>query len=311
MEPNSKRIAVTGGSGFIGGHVVAQLTQAGHTVLNIDKQGGDAIVADICDVDTIAGLLKESGAEYVFHIAGTADARNALENPVAAVQNNIGGTAAVLQAARNAGCGRVLLASTCWVANAMNEGVLNESAPFRPEGAGHVYTTTKIASELLTRDFCKLYGLPFTILRYGIPYGPGMWPGLVLMNFLSQAFSGLPLSIYGDGSAARRFVYVEDLARAHVLALQDIAENQVYNLEGMRFVSIRELAEMTSRLIGGVDIEYQEQPDRIGEFQHFRKLISSEKAFIELGWEPVIDLEEGVRRTIAWYKTLSDEGAPA
>jgi UDP-glucose 4-epimerase len=79
----------------------------------------------------------------------------------------------------------------------------------------------------------------------------------------------------------------------------------------MRFVSIRELAEMTSRLIGGVDIEYQEQPDRIGEFQHFRKLISSEKAFIELGWEPVIDLEEGVRRTIAWYKTLSDEGAPA
>ncbi len=124
----------------------------------------------------------------------------------------------------------------------------------------------------------------------------------MLRSFLDKAFSEQPLTIFGDGSASRRFVYVGDLARAHVLALHDVATNQVYNLEGMRFVTIQELAELVSKLLGGVEIVYREEPTRVGEFQYFRKLISSNKAYIELGWQPEVDLEEGVRRTIDWYK---------
>jgi UDP-glucose 4-epimerase len=259
-------------------------------------------LVDICDSDALLELFKSFRPEYVFHIAGVADARDALINPVKAVQVNVSGTAGVLEAARKSGVKRVIIASTCWVANAMGSGLLDETAPFLAEGGGHVYTTTKIASELLANDFHKLYGLSFTILRYGIPYGPGMWPGLVLRSFLDRAYANQPLTIFGDGSASRRFVYVEDLALAHVLALQDAATNQVYNLEGMRFVTIKELAELVSKLFGGVDITYKEESSRVGEFQYFRKLISNNKAYIDLGWTPIVDLEDGVRRTIDWYK---------
>lgn len=295
------RCVVTGGNGFIGHHVVQALRDAHHEVIVFDLVGEGRKV-DICDASAVLREVRDVAPHYIFHLAAIADARDALNNPSRAVTINIGGTANVLEAARRCRVKRVLLASTCWVANAMGSGLLDETAPFLPEGGGHVYTTTKVASEHLAHDFQKLYGLPFTILRYGIPYGPGMWPGLVLRNFLDRGFKGEALSIFGDGSASRRFVFVDDLARAHALALQDVAANQAYNLEGMRFVSIRELAELVSRMMGGLEIIYKEEPNRVGEFTYFRKLISNNKAYIDLGWAPEVELEEGVRRTIEWYR---------
>jgi len=292
---------VTGGNGFIGRHVVRALREAGHEVEVVDLAAAERGL-NICDTQGLIREFERLSPAIVFHLAGVADARDALQNPVKAVTANVGGTASVLEASRQTSVKRVILASTCWVANAMGSGLLDEQAPFLPEGGGHVYTTTKIATELLAHDFHKLYGLPFTILRYGIPYGPGMWPGLVLKNFLDRAFAKQPLTIFGDGSASRRFVFVGDLARAHVLALQDVASNQIYNLEGMRFVTVKELAELVSKLVGGVEIQYKEEASRVGEFQYFRKLISSNKAYIDLGWAPEVDLEEGVRRTLEWYK---------
>jgi len=293
---------VTGGSGFIGAHVVKALRKAGHEVLVVDGKGTDAKNIDICATKQLSLLFGEYRPDVVFHLAAVADARKALANPVEATMINVAGTASVLEAARQTGAKRVIVASTVWVCGAMKDGLVDETESFLPSWAGHIYTTTKIASELLAHDFCRLYNLPFTILRYGIPYGPGMWEGLVLRSFLDNALSGKPLVIFGDGSASRRFVYVEDLARAHILALQQVAENQTYNLEGMRSVTIKELAELVSRLLGGIPIEYRPEPTRIGEFQYFRRLISNSKAYVELGWEPVMDLEEGVRRTIEWYK---------
>lgn len=294
-------VLVTGGVGFIGRHVVEALRNAQHEVVVVDVADGNRRV-DICDTRALVEEFQKVSPQVVFHLAAVADAREALENPVKTVAINVAGTASVLDAARLTGVKRVVLASTCWVANAMNSGILDEQAPFLSEGGGHVYTTTKIATEFLAHDFHKLYGLPFTILRYGIPYGPGMWSGLVLRNFIDRAFSKQPLVIFGDGSASRRFVYVEDLACAHVLALQEVAANQTYNLEGMRFVTVKELAQTLSRFLGDVEIQYKEESTRVGEFQYFRKLINSNKAYIELGWQPQIDLEEGVRRTIEWYR---------
>ncbi|MGQ0522466.1 MAG: NAD-dependent epimerase/dehydratase family protein [Betaproteobacteria bacterium] len=297
------RVIVTGGSGFIGSHLVRNLRDAGHEVVNIDLNSDGPTRIDVSDTENLVGCFRETRPEFVFHVAGVADARAALANPVEAVRVNVGGTASVFEAARRAGAGRVILASTCWVASAMPEGLLDESAPFMPTGGGHVYTSTKIAAELIAHDFHRLYGLPFTILRYGIPYGPGMWQGLVLRGFLDAAAAGGPITIFGDGSASRKFVYVDDLVRAHVLAMQDVAANQLYNIEGLRFVTIRELAEIFARLWGPVTIAYCDEPSRIGEVQYFRKALSSQKALVELGWQPRVDLEEGVRRTIDWYRT--------
>jgi nucleoside-diphosphate-sugar epimerase len=296
------RCLVTGGSGFIGRHIVAALRKADHQVSVLDLNGGADYAVSIGDTAKVAAAFCDSRAEVVLHVAAVADARHALEDPVKAVVTNVGGTASVLEAARQTGIRRVILSSTCWVANAMGSGILDESSGFNACGGGHVYTTTKIACEMLAHDFHSLYGCNFTILRYGIPYGPGMWPGLVLRNWLDLASEEKPLTIFGDGSASRRFIYVEDLAAAHVLALQDVAANQVYNLEGMRAVTVRELAEAFQRVWGPLEVIYRPEPTRVGEFQYLRKIISNAKAFVELGWEPKTDLEEGIRRTVDWHR---------
>ncbi|MEI6444405.1 MAG: NAD-dependent epimerase/dehydratase family protein [Nostocales cyanobacterium ELA583] len=297
----NNRCIVTGGSGYIGSHVMEAIKVSGYDVISIDV-AAESLNTDICNAESVINTFCELKPDFVFHLAAISNARIALENPVKAVEVNILGTANVLEASRQANVKRVVLASTCWVANAMASGILDENTPFLAEGGGHIYTTTKITSEYLAHDYQKLYGLPFTILRYGIPYGPRMWAGLVLRNFLDRAFSNQPLIIYGDGSSSRRFVFIEDLAKAHTLCLQDVASNQTYNLEGMRFVTLKELAELVSKLLGGVEILYQEEPSRVGELQYSRKIISNSKAYIDLGWEPQVDIEEGVRRTIEWYK---------
>lgn len=296
------RCVVTGGNGFIGSHVANALREADHDVKVLDLNKHADYMVDICDTAEVTRALRDAQPKVVFHIAAIADARCALEKPVETININLGGTAGVFEAARRAGVKRVVLASTCWVANAMGSGILDESSPFNAAGGGHVYTTAKIASEMLAHDFYALYGVNFTILRYGIPYGPGMWSGLVMRNWLDRASAGESLVIYGDGSASRRFLYIKDLGQAHMLALQDVATNQTYNLEGMRAISVKELAQVFREVWGDVEIEYRSEPNRIGEFQYMRKIISNDKAYVELGWEPTTDLVDGVRRTVEWYR---------
>jgi UDP-glucose 4-epimerase len=107
-----------------------------------------------------------------------------------------------------------------------------------------------------------------------------------------------PLTIAGDGSQYRNFIYVEDLAEGNVAALKEVAVNQTYNLEGKRPITVKEVAETVKRIVADVPIEYQ--PDRPGDFEG--KNVSAEKARKELGWEPVTDFEEGLRKYYEWYK---------
>lgn len=297
------RCLVTGGNGFIGSRVVQALRNAEHDVKVLDLKGEADYTVDICNPSQVGEAMSDAKAQIVFHVAAIADARYALEHPIEAVDINLKGTASVFEASRRTGVKRVVLSSTCWVANAMGSGILDESASFLPTGGGHIYTTTKIASEMLAHDFNALYGLNFTILRYGIPYGPGIWPGLVLRNWMDRVASEQSIVIYGDGSASRRFLYIDDLAEAHMLSLQEVATNQTYNLEGMRAVTLRELADTFRSLWRGGEIEYKAEPTRIGEFQYLRKIISNAKAYVELGWEPKTELESGLRRTILWYRS--------
>jgi UDP-glucose 4-epimerase len=143
-----------------------------------------------------------------------------------------------------------------------------------------------------------LYKIPFTILRYGIPYGPRARPGAVVPIFVKKALQGEPLTIAGDGLQFRKFVYVEDLAEGNVLALKSVAENKIYNLEGSEKVSIRQIAETIQKILGKVEIKFVE--GRPGDFSG--KEISNRRALEDLGWEPRVSFEEGVRRYIEWYR---------
>jgi len=303
------RIAVTGGCGFIGSHVVDKLRDQRLEVRVLDSMGtphrGDVehVAVDIMDRDALIDAMR--GIDVVFPLAAVADVNNVAADPAGSVALNVLGTANVLDAAREHKLRRVVLASTVWVYGAAREERVDESVCFDVGRTGHVYTSTKIAAEMLCHDYKTLYDVPFTVLRYGIPYGPRMRPSLVIPIFMRKALAGEPLTVAGDGSQNRKFVYVEDLADAHVLALAPEAENQTYNIDGSEEVTILRIAETVTRLLGGKGIEFV--PARAGDYGG--KQVSSSKAAREIGWTPKVDFDAGMERTVAWF--LETQAQPA
>jgi UDP-glucose 4-epimerase len=299
------RAVVTGGSGFIGSHVVDALVDAGHQVTVLDHRvrphRSDVAYEDVDLMDLSSVLAATKGADHVFHLAAVSNVNYAYKYPVYTTALNVVGTANVLEAVRVNGTGRVYLASTVWVYNgAPAVDSVDESTPFYLDGAGHIYTSTKMASEMVCHNYGRLYDVPFTVLRYGIPYGPRMREELLIPIFIRKALAGQPLTVSGKGEQYRKFVYVRDMAEAHVLAMADVAAKQTYNLEGSRKVTVREVAEGIRKVLGNsVKIEFG--PARPGDFGG--KDVSGAKALRELGWEPRVEFEEGLRRTIEWFRS--------
>lgn len=297
------KVVVTGGSGFIGSHVVDALVEAGHQVTVVDHRvpphRPDVLFEDVDLLDLSSIVAATRGAEHIFHLGAISNVNYAYKYPVYSTALNVMGTTNVLEAGRINGARRVHLASTVWVYNGSPNGVpADESVPFYLNGAGHLYTSTKMAGEMLCQNYGSLYDLPFTVLRYGIPYGPRMREELLIPIFIKKALMGGPLTVAGKGDQYRKFVYVRDLADAHVLAMNDEAANQTYNLEGERSVSVLEVAEGIRRLIDErVQIEFM--PARAGDFGG--REVSGEKAARELGWRPRVDFEDGLERTVQWF----------
>jgi UDP-glucose 4-epimerase len=298
------KVVVTGGSGFIGSHVVDALVDVGHQVTVLDhrtRPHRDDIGFEDVDLMEMSSVLAATrGAEYIFHLAAVSNVNYAYKYPVYTTALNIVGTANVLEAARLNGARRLFLASTVWVYNGSPDGKpLDESTPFYLDGAGHIYTSTKMASEMICHNYSQLYKVPFTVLRYGIPYGPRMREELLIPIFIKKALAGQPLTIAGKGEQYRNFVYVRDMAEAHVLAMNDTAVNQTYNLEGTRKVTVLEVAEGIRKVIGDqVEIEFV--PERPGDFGG--KEVTAEKARRELNWRPAVEFEDGLRATIEWFR---------
>ncbi|MFG3054836.1 NAD-dependent epimerase/dehydratase family protein [Kitasatospora sp. NPDC048239] len=307
------RVAVTGGCGFIGSHVVDRLLAAGHEVLVVDTTdkylNTDAEHAriDILDLPALTSALD--GSEVVFHLAAMADVEQVAADPVRAVRLNIDGTETVLEAARRSGLSRTVLASTVWVYGAAlaenhldgEEQELDEHVPIDLDHSGHLYVATKLAAEMLVHSYRELYGRHFTILRYGIPYGPRMRDELVVARFVQAALDGRPITIAGDGRQSRNFVYVEDLADAHVRALSPAAEDQTFALEGSTAVSVRDIADTVDRLLGPVTIEHIKA--RAADYAGRR--ISHAQAKRLLGWSPHTNFADGVSRYADWYRAAS------
>jgi UDP-glucose 4-epimerase len=297
------KIVVTGGSGFIGSHVVDAMLEAGHDVTVLDHRvrphRDDVRFEDVDLMDLSSVLAATRGAEHVFHLAAVSNVNYAFKYPVYTAALNVVGTANVLEAARVNGAKRVHLASTVWVYNGAKAEKVDETTPFYLDGAGHVYTSTKMASEMICHNYGQMYGVPFTVLRYGIPYGPRMREELLIPVFIKKALRGEPLTVAGQGGQYRKFVFVRDMAEAHLLAMKDEAAGATYNLEGGRRVTVLEVAEGIRRILGtGVRIEFV--PERPGDFGG--KDVSGDKACRELGWAPHVDFEEGLRETVEWFR---------
>lgn len=297
------KVLVTGGSGFIGSHVVDALQSAGHEPVLFDVAPSphhspaaiETVVGDVLDLDALKRGMR--GCQAVAHLAAAADVDEVKQNPARSEELNARGTLNVLEAARASGVERVLYASTIWVYGASedDEPIDEDAALGSPD---HLYTATKLAGEMYCRSYASLYELDCTILRFGIPYGPRARPAAVVPAFVGRALAGEALTIAGTGEQCRRFVYVEDLAAGVVSALRPEAANRVYNLVGEEDVSIKQIAETVSEIVG--DTEVRHVPARAGDFKGVE--VSGARAERELDWRAQTPFDEGVRSYVQWHR---------
>jgi UDP-glucose 4-epimerase len=296
------RVLVTGGSGFIGSHVVDKLRQRGHEPVIYDLRPSpwhsegevETVLGSITDREALERALVTCDA--VAHLAAVADVNDVHAEPEDAERVNARGTVAVLEACRRAEVKRVVYASTIWVYSDTTSDEVDEDTLLPPPS--HLYTSTKLAGELYCKSYQELYGIDFTILRFGIPYGPRAREAAVIPAFVNKAFAGEPLTLSGDGMQSRRFVYVEDLADGVALSLAEVARNRVYNLVSDENVTIKQIAELVQEIVGNTEIVYM--PARPGDLG--TKIVSGERAATELGWTAATPFREGVRRYVDWRR---------
>jgi len=296
------RVLVTGGGGFIGSHVVDKLIDGGHTPRIFDLSASP--YHSPLEVETFTGSITDPAnldlamrdCDAVIHLAAVADVAHVLADPVLAEEVNTRGTLNVLEAACRAKVGRVVYGSTTWVYSDCAEPAVDEETPI--PAPRHLYTATKLAGETYCAGYAELYDLESTVLRFGIPYGPRARAAGVVAKFTDLAFEGKPLTIAGDGSTTRSFIYVEDLADGIVAALAPEAAGRTYNLSGEEVVTILEIAERVQENTD--DCEIVRTPPRPGDFPG--KTISNRRALSELGWKAETSFKEGVRKYVEWVR---------
>jgi UDP-glucose 4-epimerase len=299
------RVLVTGGGGFIGSHVVDRLIGRGDTPRIFDLSASP--YHSPLEVETFTGSITDPAnldlamrdCDAVIHLAAVADVAHVLADPVLAEEVNTRGTLNVLEAACRAKVGRVVYGSTTWVYSDCAEQAVDESTPI--PAPRHLYTATKLAGETYCAGYGELYDLEYTVLRFGIPYGPRARAAGVVAKFTDLALAGEALTIAGDGGQTRSFIYVEDLADGIVASLAPEAAGRTYNLSGDEVVTILEIAERVQENTEGCEIVHT--PPRPGDFPG--KQISNARALEEIGWKAETSFREGVRRYVEWVRNTT------
>jgi UDP-glucose 4-epimerase len=308
------RAVVTGGAGFIGSHLVDALLGAGDEVTVIDhlrrghvhnlapalELGIDLRQGDVSDVDAMVGALTDVRPQSVYHLAAQIDVRRSVRDPSTDAHVNLGGTAAILEAAREAGVARVVLASTAGVYGDPPELPIRETTPVAPLSP---YGASKAAAETYMSLFRRLHGLSTLCLRMSNVYGPRQDPhgeSGVIAIFCGLAARGEPATIYGDGSQTRDFVFVADVVRAFLAAGRSTAEGAL-NVSTGRETSLRELAAQLKLRTTGA-------PGRAGEIQ--RSVLDPAATQAALGWRAQVGLTEGLELTLAAASAVSSRPRP-
>lgn len=297
-----KKAVVTGGAGFIGSHVVDALVRDGYEVHVIDdlsagkkervNEKATLHVVNMCDTDLIRPII--AGADSVFHLAAKPRVPYSIEHPEETNVANIGGTLAVLVAAKDGGVRRVVYSASSSAYG--NQETLPLREDMKPDPLSP-YGLQKYVGELYAKLFYDVYGLETVSLRYFNVYGSRLDPegayALVIGKFLKQRKAGEPLTITGDGEQTRDFTHVSDIVRGNLLAAtsEKVGKGEVINLGAGNQTSVNTLA----RMIGGASVHTS---PRI-EPKHTRA--DNTKAKMLLGWEPLVPLEEGLAELLREY----------
>ncbi|UFJ41953.1 NAD-dependent epimerase/dehydratase family protein [Brevibacillus humidisoli] len=301
------RVAVTGGAGFIGSHIVEMLIEQGDDVEVVDNfSTGDPNhvhrQASVVELDVVSKSLEQVFQQFkpevVIHQAAQVDVPKSLADPLSDGMANVMGTLNVLEAARRSGVRKVVYASSCAVYGEPQSAKISE---FHPPEPISLYGASKWLGESYVRLYHRLFQLDYTILRYSNVYGPrqGMkGEGGVVSSFIHNLLAGVPPVIYGDGKQTRDFVYVKDVARANLLAVK-WASTQVLNISTGVQTSIETLCDqLISRTDHVLKADYK--PARPGDIRH--SCLDPFRAEMHLGWEAAYTLAEGLDETIQYAR---------
>jgi len=320
MKVQGKRALVTGGAGLVGSHIVHELVKAGagevivfdslvrgrpeHLEMAMSSGNVRLVQGDLRDQGSVQETLE--GVDCVFHQAAMW-LRQCQERPREGLEINVMGTFNILEGCVNAGVQKVIAASSSSVYGDALYLPTDEDHPFNND---LFYGATKIAGEQLLRCFYKEYGLKYVAFRYLNVYGPGQ-PGYldVIMHFLNRIDAGESPRIDGDGTQTVDLVYVGDVARANLMALESEVDNDVFNVSSGRETSLNELASILLELSGRVDLTPIHVP-------RDRKLVtrrfgSAEKAKRLLGFETTTSVREGLQRVIDWRRARGVGATPS
>lgn len=303
-----KKVAVTGGLGFIGSHLVEELSQE-NQVLIIDNESSGHVeniehlpldnislhLGDINQVDLIS-LFEE--VDYVFHHAALVSVPLSVENPLLSNEVNVTGTLKVLDAARQTGVKKVILASSSAVYGDNNHFPLSEKEPLNPKSP---YAVSKAAGELYCQAYTEVYGLPTIALRYFNVFGPRQDPNsqyaAVIPKFIESMLIGKHPVIYGDGEQTRDFIYVKKVVEANIKSAESDLTG-VFNIASGSRISINKLFAMISQLMGE-DLTPRYANARLGDVKHSLADVSRAKS---LGFNSQGEFEDNLKETVDYFR---------
>jgi len=302
------RVLVTGGAGFIGSNIVDALISAGHEIAIIDNlsTGKEENInpeasffhIDITDFEALEGIFQNFKPEIVFHVAAQIDLRKSVEEPSFDAEVNVVGSVNLFSLCIQYGVKRIIFSSTGGALYGEREKIpANENSSIEPLSP---YGVSKYCTEQYLNYFKRLYGIERVILRYGNVYGPRQDPfgeAGVIAIFTNKILNGETLTVYGDGNQTRDYIFIEDVVRANLLSIE--GKEGIYNIGTNVETSVNHIIELFSKILEK-DIKPIYTQPRKGEV--YRISLNTEKAKMELGFEVKFTFEEGLRKTIQWYK---------
>lgn len=309
-------ILVTGGAGFIGSHIIGRLIDLGHFTIcldnfdpyydvnlkrkninpYLDNNNFELVEGDILNLELLKEIIKDNSIELIFHEAAQAGVRVSVANPFKTHEINTTGTLNVLEAARSAGVKKVIFGSSSSVYGKVKYLPFDEEHPNMPISP---YGVSKLMAENYCRVYSEIHGLKTTSLRYFTVYGTRMRPDLAISIFTKKALNNEDIEIFGDGEKTRDFTYITDVVDANIKAINK-GDGEIYNIGSSSSISVNELAQKI--------IDITDSKSKIiyiakqkGDVEHTRANVN--KARKELGWEPRVTIDQGIKMFVDWMKS--------
>ena len=323
MASGFRRFLLTGGAGFIGSHVAEALLRQGAELTIVDsldefyspawknanldeiRSTGDFrfLAQDIRDTQGVRKLFAQLRPEAIIHLAARAGVRPSIEQPYLYDQVNVAGTLNLLEACREYGVQKFIFGSSSSVYGATSKAPFSEEQvegrPISP------YAASKLAGELYCYTYSHLFKIPIVSLRFFTVYGPRQRPDLAIYKFVAKMEKGEPIPVFGDGSTGRDYTYVDDIVAGVLASLQyepqkaDASYYDVFNLGNSHPVKLSELLAVLEKVTGHKPVR-DEKPIQPGDVPLTWADIS--KAERSLGYHPRVDLEDGIKAFVAWYR---------